>query len=71
MLCRDDIFQVGWVDGVFSGDAEGGLGVGDDVYSWAFDGYRRLRWHRDSVAWGHKWKAGDVVGCAVDLDERV
>ena len=63
--------QVGWADGFFSGNADRGEGVGDDVFSWAFDGHRKLRWHRDSLDCGTKWRAGDVIGCAIDLDDRV
>ena len=63
--------QVGWVDALFTGSADKGEGVGDDVHSWAFDGYRRYRWHRDSDSWGKKWRVGDVLGCAIDIDNRV
>lgn len=47
-------------------------GVGDDANSWAFDGYRQLKWHNgESAAYGPQtgviWKAGDVVGCKLTL----
>ncbi|KAF8368289.1 hypothetical protein PRIPAC_86118 [Pristionchus pacificus] len=46
-----------------------GYGIGDDEHSIAYDGCRRLVWH---AAKGHKhdaraWKAGDTIGCLLDL----
>ena len=39
------------------------------VFSWAFDGNRRLKWWaQEEKRWGGKWKYGDVVGCACDLE---
>ena len=38
-------------------------------FSWAFDGNRRLKWWaQEEKRWGGKWKYGDVVGCACDLE---
>ena len=62
--------QVGWVDSAYDGGADVGEGVGDDSHSWAFDGWRMYLWHELSAEWGAKWSPGDVVGCAVDLDDR-
>ena len=61
--------QVGWVDSAYDGGADIGEGVGDDCHSWAFDGWRMYLWHELSSEWGAKWSPGDVVGCAVDIDE--
>lgn len=65
--------QIGWADGSFAGHchADRGDGCGDGPSSWAFDGWRRYRWHSTATEWGCRWKEGDVVGCLVDLDERV
>ena len=65
--------QIGWADGSFSGhcNADRGDGCGDGPSSWAFDGWRRYRWHASATEWGCRWKEGDIVGCLVDLDERV
>jgi hypothetical protein len=60
--------QVGWATTDYTGDADAGQGVGDDCESWAYDGWRSYLWHFVSAKWGTRWKAGDVVGCAVDLD---
>lgn len=39
--------QIGWADSSFAGhcQADRGDGVGDGPSSWAFDGWRRYRWH--------------------------
>lgn len=60
--------QIGWADPYFSPQDQKGLGCGDDIHSWAFDGLRIKRWNETSTVWGRRWKAGDVVGCAVSID---
>jgi len=70
--------QIGWIKDGFSCSSSDGTGVGDDVHSWAFDGYRLSKWHGDSPdrAYGRRfkngtwrpWKSGDVLGCLVDCD---
>jgi len=64
--------QIGWADGSFSGHchADRGDGCGDGPSSWAYDGWRRYRWHATATEWGCRWKEGDVVGCLVDMDEK-
>jgi hypothetical protein len=44
-------------------------GVGDDALSWAVDGSNRVcSWHAGASApFGCAWRAGDVVGLALDL----
>ena len=65
--------QIGWADGSFAGHchADRGDGCGDGPSSWAYDGWRRYRWHSTATEWGCRWKEGDVVGCMVDMDEMV
>jgi hypothetical protein len=60
--------QVGWCDVSFVGSSAAGVGVGDDKSSIAYDGYRQKSWFHGARAWGSKWSAGDVIGCAVDVD---
>ena len=64
--------QIGWADGSFAGHchADRGDGCGDGPSSWAYDGWRRYRWHAIATEWGCRWKEGDVVGCLVDMDEH-
>lgn len=63
--------QIGWADGSFAGHchADRGDGCGDGPSSWAYDGWRRYRWHSTATEWGCRWKEGDVVGCLVDMDD--
>eukprot|EP00804_Cyclotella_cryptica_P018743 CCRYP_007226-RB/>CCRYP_007226-RB protein AED:0.02 eAED:0.02 QI:214/0.83/0.84/1/1/1/13/1126/5186 len=63
--------QIGWADSSFAGhcQADRGDGCGDGPSSWAFDGWRRYRWHSTATEWGCRWSEGDVVGCLVDMDE--
>ena len=62
------LLQVGWCDDLFTGNAFAGLGVGDDMHSWAWDGRRTKLWHDGSIEWGKSWTDGDVVCCCIDLD---
>jgi len=64
--------QIGWADNSFSGHchADKGDGCGDGPSSWAYDGWRRYKWHATATEWGCRWKEGDIVGCLVDLDSR-
>mmetsp|Transcript_12917 Transcript_12917/g.16304 ORF Transcript_12917/g.16304 Transcript_12917/m.16304 type:complete len:657 (-) Transcript_12917:288-2258(-) len=79
-LLTAGLMQIGWADHLFKGDSTTGDGVGDDVHSWAYDGMRQLKWNgaedqtgdkgHPPEAYGKAWKAGDVVGCLLDLDAR-
>lgn len=61
--------QVGWADAHFKAVIEEGKGVGDDTNSWAYDGTRSLKWHNNvSSSYGKQWKAGDIIGCALNLN---
>ena len=64
------LMQLGWADLDFIGDSGMGKGAGDDKHSWGFDGYRVLMWAGAQFTWGKKWNDGDVLGCAIDLDNR-
>ena len=49
-------------------------GIGDDEHSQAYDGCRQLMWFnascesQDSLP---RWNAGDVVGCFIDIDNKI
>lgn len=46
------------------------MGVGDyEKVSWAYDGFRvQTLSGKEKPGYGIKWKAGDVIGAAVDLE---
>ena len=63
--------QLGWADSLFVAEEAKGSGVGDHRNSWAYDAWRQKKWNGGaSVRYGGaaKWKAGDVVGCCVDVE---
>ena len=61
--------QMGWMtEGFAKVEHARGQGVGDDNFSWGFDGMRQLKWgNSDSEDFGTTWSDGDMLGCAVDL----
>jgi hypothetical protein len=72
------LFQIGWGDWLFSGDAHrAGVskGCGDDKHSWGYDGGRAPRegmWaNARAYDYGCEANVGDVVGCEVDLDRNI
>ncbi|KAK1948183.1 putative E3 ubiquitin-protein ligase HERC1 [Phytophthora citrophthora] len=64
------LIQVGWIDGYFQGSSDQGEGVGDHAHSWSYDGNRQRRWNSGSSSYGEKWRAGDIIGCLLDLTTR-
>lgn len=45
-------------------------GVGDDLTSFAFDGYRLCKWHRDKDTYGQYWDSGDFIGVCINLNDK-
>jgi hypothetical protein len=39
------------------------------MYSYAFDGTRKLKWHGSSTEWGEHWMVGDIIGTLIDLNK--
>jgi len=62
--------QVGWVTDEFTPSSSAGNGVGDDAHSWAYDGSRQQKWNNGSSYYGQYWSSGDVIGCALDLENK-
>ena len=65
---HDVTTQFGWAAGGFAVDtaAASNDGVGDDAVSWGLDGVRLKAWHKGNKDYGRRWKAGDILGLAVD-----
>ena len=70
-IMADQIAQIGWSSKSYRGRSDGGLGVGDDPFSWGYDGRRVRKWFNGSHSWGRRWKEGDIVGVLCDLDTKV
>jgi len=68
ILDTGGVAQVGWAQmGKFTPNSSNGDGVGDDNYSWGFDGSRRQKFFGgSSFEYGLNWKHGDCVGCLFD-----
>ena len=66
------VMQIGWAtkDSTFLNHE--GYGIGDDEYSLAYDGCRRLIWYNGKTEKHHDrpcWKAGDILGCLLDMNK--
>lgn len=44
---------------------------GDTINSYAYDGNRIRRWNVTTHKYGEPWLSGDIIGCALDLDNGV
>lgn len=64
--------QIGWVTTCFEQRVQcTGEGVGDDEHGWGADGLRNCSWfagRQAELKWPEAWSAGDVIGCAINLD---
>ncbi|VDP02284.1 unnamed protein product [Soboliphyme baturini] len=59
--------KVGWMDINCGADKE----LGMDELSYAYDGFLARKWHLGCESYGKNWKKGDVVGCLLDLSDKV
>eukprot|EP00049_Salpingoeca_infusionum_P016855 m.350287 g.350287 ORF g.350287 m.350287 type:complete len:563 (+) comp16158_c0_seq2:105-1793(+) len=69
-IFTNGISQIGWATQSCEYLSEEGRGIGDDEHSFAIDGCRKLFWFNGHCKKVHmsQWQAGDVVGCALDLN---
>ncbi|CAI5709062.1 unnamed protein product [Hyaloperonospora brassicae] len=71
-LVTAGVVQIGWADSTFEVNSETGDGVGDHERSWAYDGFRQVKWNNgkdEEYATDDLWSKNDVIGCLLDLDE--
>ena len=70
---NSSIGQVGWALPSFKPNSRNGEGVGDDKYSWGYDGGRQFIWiNRQKISCGGgRWSNGDVIGCSIDIDDSI
>ena len=63
--------QIGW--GLYSqknNDID--HGTGNDENGWSFNGnIAKILWHNKEYEYGKQWKEGDIVGCAIDIDNKI
>ena len=63
------VVQIGWATNGFK--PMGGIGVGDDKYSWSYDGERGVFFYEHGY-YGQfddiRWKANDVCGCGIEIN---
>jgi len=67
------VMQIGWATKESKFLNHEGYGIGDDEHSQAYDGCRQLMWFNASCESQDKlpqWKAGDIVGCFIDIDNK-
>ncbi|CAH0547332.1 unnamed protein product [Brassicogethes aeneus] len=66
------VMQIGWATKNSNFLNHEGYGIGDDKYSLAYDGCRKLIWHnaKSEPQDLPRWESGDVLGCLIDLDNH-
>lgn len=74
ILLTDGIIQIGWGTKKCLLSSQDGSGIGDDAHGFAFDTHRCAVWaagdlHLPSANTLPKCKAGDVLGCLLDLNQ--
>jgi hypothetical protein len=67
-LVSNKLCQIGWCQLYTTFNTHNG--VGDDKTSYAYDGYRITLWHDGPKKYGELWDTGDVIGVAIDLDNK-
>ena len=68
-LLTNGLMQIGFCQLITPFSRHGG--VGDDISSFAFDGYRKVKWNRDKKDFGRIWDVGDVLGVCIDMDSKI
>ncbi|XP_071642743.1 E3 ubiquitin-protein ligase RNF123 isoform X2 [Temnothorax longispinosus] len=61
------VMQVGW--GTAQCKFNQQYGVGDTPNSYAYDGNRVRKWNVSTHKYGEAWLTGDIIGCALDMDD--
>lgn len=74
-LNTNGLMQIGWSTDNFT-LLEDDDGVGDDLMSWSFDGYRQKIWHiGKSYDYGPQseetWKIGDIITCKISIQNII
>ncbi|XP_052827801.1 ryanodine receptor isoform X7 [Octopus bimaculoides] len=59
--------RLGWAKASFDPGCE----LGTDGLSYGFDGFLARKWFQGSEPYGKCWQAGDVIGCMLDLNDKI
>lgn len=67
------VMQIGWATKDSNFLNHEGYGIGDDKYSLAYDGCRKLIWYNAKSEPQHlpRWQAGDILGCLLDIENQL
>ncbi|PIK42620.1 putative RING finger and SPRY domain-containing protein 1 [Apostichopus japonicus] len=72
LVLTDGVMQIGWATKQSKFLNHEGVGIGDDEYSFSYDGCRQLYWYNaKSRPHDHpQWKPGDIIGFLIDLEKK-
>ncbi|CAF1269029.1 unnamed protein product [Rotaria sordida] len=65
------IVQIGWATTGFTTATYNGRGVGDDKYSWSYNGLRGLLYNNGEFPISSeeiRWEKDDICGCGIEID---
>ncbi|CAF2919893.1 unnamed protein product [Rotaria sp. Silwood2] len=65
------VIQIGWATNGFAPSPDEGRGIGDDKYSWSYDGSRGTLYNDGEFHFTSddiRWKANDICGCGIEID---
>ncbi|CAF1258882.1 unnamed protein product [Rotaria sordida] len=62
--------QIGWATNGFTPVPECSKGIGDDAFSWGYDGSRGICYHNQGTNFCDeiRWKSEDVCGCGIEIN---
>ncbi|KAJ8041867.1 RING finger and SPRY domain-containing protein 1 [Holothuria leucospilota] len=71
-VLTDGVMQIGWATKQSKFLNHEGVGIGDDEFSFSYDGCRQLYWYSaTSRPHDHpQWKPGDIIGFLIDLEKK-
>lgn len=72
LIITPGVMQIGWATKNSNFLNHEGYGIGDDKYSLAYDGCRRLIWYnaKSEPQPLPRWQSGDTLGCLLDLNNQ-
>lgn len=72
LIITPGVMQIGWATKNSNFLNHEGYGIGDDRFSIAYDGCRKLIWHcaKSIPQTLPRWEPGDILGCLIDLDSQ-